>query len=159
MNPDVTVAVDGLLAPTTGPLPAALTLLHDTIRTLPLGARQYDAVVAIIGPTQIDRVERMLTDAQIEMPLRPAEGEETSARIWRGEWTSPAQRVAARYLVVQQPVTKDCPAGRWSVRDLDAGELVRDVEGRVLVYGLRRLAEDWVRSCMHLAPGASRGQG
>ena len=157
MSNDVTVAIDGLLEPVTGPLPAALRLLHETIRQLPLGSRQYEAVAGIIGPDRVDLVERMLADRQIEMPLLPVEGEPTSARIWRGTWTTPAGRVAAQYLVVRQDTNH--PGGLWAVRDLTTGLLVCDVEGTVLEYGLRSEAERWVRSCMYLAPGASRGQG
>jgi hypothetical protein len=151
---DVTVSIEGLLNPTTATLPEACTLLWQTLREQPLGAVQADSYRRLLGAGHTARVEQMLDeDGQVDLTVRLPGGVLAAVRIWRGTWTTPAERIAARYLVVRQP------DDWWAVRDLDTGELVRDVEDTVLTYPLRRDAEHWVRSCMYLAPGASRGQG
>jgi hypothetical protein len=152
---EVTVSVEGHLDPETADLPTAISTLWAALRALPLGALQANYFERLLGG-DAGRVERMLDrDGQVELTIRLPEDTFAAVRIWRGEWTSAAQRAARRYLVVRHPDREGC----FAIRDLTEGELVRDVEGTVLAYGLRRDADAWVRSSMYLAPGASRGQG
>ncbi|MEU6238153.1 hypothetical protein [Kitasatospora sp. NPDC047058] len=148
---DLTVAVDGLLEPTTARIDLAITTLWQALRGLAIGDYQRRAMHRLLGTGDTREMERLLDgEGQVDWRLDLTSGEAMTVRVWRGDGLTTQQRVAARYAPLQLPGTRRCP-GLWAVQDLTTGELVSDDEGERRRFSLEAGAQAWIGRQVALA--------
>ncbi|MFF0409042.1 hypothetical protein ACFYUY_01230 [Kitasatospora sp. NPDC004745] len=151
-NPgDLRVAVDGYLEPATAPFTAALTLVWQAVRDLPMVDYQGRYMHRLLGSGSTLAVEQLLDErGAVELPLDLGAAGTTTVRIQRGDGLTRAQRTLARYTVEQLPPS---PRGvsHWAVRDTQTGELVRDDDGEVRRFSTESGASEWRQRQGYLA--------
>ncbi|GAA2825536.1 hypothetical protein RMN57_13335 [Kitasatospora sp. CM 4170] len=148
---DLTVAVDGLLDPTTQPIERAITTLWQTLQGLDIGDYQRQAMYRLLGGGDTLSIERLLDgEGRIDWPLHLASGGTVTVRVWRGDGLTTPERVAARYVPEQQAAEGRAP-GLWAVRDRILGGMIRDDEGHLRRFAVEASARAWISSQVALA--------
>ncbi|MGW6915468.1 hypothetical protein ACWGB8_16855 [Kitasatospora sp. NPDC054939] len=147
---ELTVAVDGFLDPVTEPIERALTTLWQTLRDMSLRPNYREAMRLLVGVGRTEAVEWQLDfHGRLDVEVILTDGRRVQVRAWRGQWQSPAQRVADMYRPEKVPTDGGC-AGGWGVRNVESGDLVRQGPG-CLVFGSEGAAQAWVGRQVTLA--------
>ncbi|WBP89554.1 hypothetical protein [Kitasatospora cathayae] len=146
----LTVAVDGHLEPVTRPVLEALDVLWETVRQLPISEYELKAMGWLLASGNTADLERMMDgNGVVDWPLGLDGGGQATVRVWHGDGLTHAQRVAARYSVVQ--LEADTLGRRmWAIHNVVSGALVSS--GRhPLRFSTPESAGEWIRSRVNLA--------
>jgi hypothetical protein len=149
---DLTVAVDGHLDRVTKPVPEAMEVLWQTVRQLPISDYELKAMGWLLGSGDTADLERMMAGSGVvDWPLGLVGGGQAIVRVWCGDGLTRAQRIAARYTVVQLP-TDELGRRMWAIEDAETGGLVTAGTGRrPLMFPIRETAGEWIRGRVNLA--------
>ncbi|MGW6917237.1 hypothetical protein ACWGB8_25895 [Kitasatospora sp. NPDC054939] len=147
---ELTVAIDGFLDPVTEPIERALTVLWQHLRDMALRPNYREAMRLLVGVGRTEAVEWQLDfHGRLDVEVILTDGRRVRVRAWRGQWQSPAQRVAALYRPEKVTAEESRGAG-WGVRNVESGDLVRQGPG-YLVFGSEEAAQAWVSRQVTLA--------
>jgi hypothetical protein len=147
---DLTVAVDGYLEPVTKSAAEALDALWQAVSQLPISAYELQAMEWLLASGSTADLERMLDGSGVvDWTLRLDGGGQAIIRVWHGDGLTKAQRVGARYSVVQLPADE---LGRrlWAIRDTETDDLVRTDE-HPLQFSIQESATAWILGQVNIA--------
>ncbi|MFE5588031.1 hypothetical protein [Kitasatospora sp. NPDC056531] len=147
---DLTVAVDGHLERVTKPALEALDVLWQAVRQLPISKYELQAMEWLLASDSTADLERMMGgNGVIDWPLGLPGGGQAIVRVWYGDGLTRAQRVGARYTVVQLPADY---LGRrlWAIQDAETDDLVRTGPD-ALQFSIRESAIAWILGQVNLA--------
>ncbi|MGW4895601.1 hypothetical protein ACWEQL_25540 [Kitasatospora sp. NPDC004240] len=149
---ELTVALDGHLAPVTLPVEAAIARLWQTARGLAIRP-EHAAVLRNLLTHGSGSIEFHLSQTgRLELEAELVTGSTVLVRAWRGEWQTRAQHVAVRYVPEAAPNTD--PNSKlervWVMRDQETGGLVTQGAG-VMLHGSEESARKWLGRQVTLA--------
>jgi hypothetical protein len=146
----LTVAVDGHLERVTKPALEAMDVLLQAIRQLPISEYELRTMGWLLNSGNTEDLERMMDGSgTVDWPLSLDGGGQAIVRVWHGDGLTRAQRVGARYSVMQLPADG---LGRrlWVIRDAETDELVH-AGPHPLQFSIRESATAWILGQVNLA--------
>jgi hypothetical protein len=150
IDDDLTVSVDGHLKRVTKPALEAMDVLLQAIRQLPISEFELRAMGWLLASGNTADLERMMDGSGVvDWPLGLEGGGQAIVRVWHGDGLTRAQRVGARYAVVQLPADG---LGRrlWAIRDAETDDLVR-TGAHKLQFSIQESASAWILGQVNLA--------